>query len=540
MPSLPTSPSAPLHVVWFKRDLRIRDHAALAQAATRGAVLPLYIVEPEVLQAEDFSPRHWSFLRASLLELRENLARIGQPLIVRQGRAVAVLRGLHEQYALAGIWAHEETGNAITYARDRAVHRWAHAAGIPFTEIAQAGVVRALRDRDGWAGIWEKRMQQPITPPPASLPPLDLEPGHIPTHADLGLPADTCATQPGGERAAHAMLASFLDQRGAFYSREMSSPISAATSCSRLSTHLAYGTISTRSVLHATRQRRTALRQQDTAANRDPAIPAWLRSLAAFESRLHWRCHFMQKLETEPEIEHHNFVRAFDGLREVDWNPARFAAWAAGSTGYPMVDACMRALAATGWINFRMRAMLVSFAAYDLWLHWREPSLHLARLFTDYEPGIHYCQVQMQSGTTGINTIRIYNPTKQGQEHDPKGVFIREWLPELAAVPTAFIHTPWLMPPAVQQQVGCIIDTHYPAPIVEHAAAVQRARAALAEVRRMPETRAEARAVHEKHGSRQRPPRRHHSRRTSRRTPAPAQQMALWGDDAPEQTGGVL
>ncbi len=516
-----------VHLVWFKRDLRVQDHAPLAQAARHGAVLPLYIIEPAVIHAADFSPRHWTFLRASLLELREHLARLGQPLIVRQGDAVAVLHALHAQHPLAAIWAHEETGNAITYARDRAVHRWARAHGIALHEIPQAGVVRALRDRDGWAGIWEQRMRQPATPPPAYLPRLELELGTIPTHADLGLPADTCATQPGGETAAHTMLASFLQQRGQHYSREMSSPLSAETSCSRLSTHLAYGTISTRSVLHATRQQRAALRQQDTATNRDPTIPAWLRSLAAFESRLHWRCHFMQKLETEPAIEYHNFVRAFDGLREVDWNAERFAAWTAGSTGYPMVDACMRALAATGWINFRMRAMLVSFAAYDLWLHWREPALHLARLFTDYEPGIHYCQMQMQSGTTGINTLRIYNPIKQGQEHDPEGVFIRRWLPELANVPLAFLHLPWLMPPAVQQAVGCIVGTHYPAPIVEHNAAVQRARVALAEVRRMPETRSEARTVHEKHGSRQRPPR----RRTPRRTPAPAQQLGLWSDE---------
>ncbi len=529
-PSIP-----PLQLVWFKRDLRVHDHAPLAQAAQRGAVLPLYIIEPELLHAPDFSPRHWTFIRASLHELRERLAELGQPLLVRHGNALAVLTALADALPIGGLWAHEETGNAITYARDRAVRRWARARGIPFTELPHNGVVRRLADRDDWAGLWERRMQQPVTPAPRTLPRLDLdelEIGAIPTHAALGLPPDPCAVQAGGEAAAHATLASFLYQRGTSYSREMSSPLTAAESCSRLSVHLAYGTISTRLVLQATRQRRAELRAQDRATNPDPQLAAWLRSLSAFESRLHWRCHFMQKLESEPAIEQHNFVRAYDGLRELDENAERFAAWASGNTGYPMIDACMRALAATGWINFRMRAMLVSFAAYDLWLHWREPALHLARLFTDYEPGIHYCQMQMQSGTTGNNTLRIYNPTKQGQEHDPKGQFIRQWLPELANVPLAFIHTPHLMPPALQHELGCVIGTHYPAPVVDHRQAVQRARAALAEIRNMPATRAEARAVHQKHGSRHRPPTRRTSRRTLRSHPPttnpPAEQLALW------------
>jgi deoxyribodipyrimidine photo-lyase len=168
----------------------------------------------------------------------------------------------------------------------------------------------------------------------------------------------------------------------------------------------------------------------------------WSAALAAFEGRLHWHCHFIQKLESEPSIEFENLHRACDGLRENDFDAERFEAWRAGHTGFPLVDACMRALQAGGWINFRMRAMLVSFSSYQVWLHWRQPARALARLFTDYEPGIHYSQVQMQSGTTGINTLRIYNPVKQSQDHDPEGAFIRRWVPELADVPTDWIHSP--------------------------------------------------------------------------------------------------
>jgi len=162
----------------------------------------------------------------------------------------------------------------------------------------------------------------------------------------------------------------------------------------------------------------------------------------------------------------------------------------------------MRSLNATGWLNFRMRAMLVSVAAYHLWLHWREPGLHLARQFIDFEPGIHWSQMQMQSGTTGINTMRVYSPTKQAQEHDPEGVFIRRWVPELAGVPTEHLAEPWRLPLAEQRAAGCVIGSHYPAPIVDPVNAVREAKARLAAVRRQPEAQHEADGVQARHGSR--------------------------------------
>jgi deoxyribodipyrimidine photo-lyase len=210
------------------------------------------------------------------------------------------------------------------------------------------------------------------------------------------------------------------------------------------------------------------------AATPDRALAQGLRG---FAGRLRWHCHFMQKLEDEPAIEHRNFSRAHDGLRETSFDTARFEAWCSGHTGYPMVDACMRQLRATGWINFRMRAMLVSFAAYHLWLHWREPGLFLARQFLDFEPGIHWSQMQMQSGTTGINTLRIYSPTKQARDHDPEGLYIRRWLPEVGS-------------------------SAYPSPIVDERAALARAKEQLYALRRTDAARAEADAVQQRHGSR--------------------------------------
>ena len=162
-------------------------------------------------------------------------------------------------------------------------------------------------------------------------------------------------------------------------------------------------------------------------------------------------------------------------------------------TGYPMVDACMRMLTATGWLNFRMRAMLMSFASYHLWLHRRKPALHLARLFTDYEPGIHYSEAEMQSGTTGINSIRIYNPIKQGVDHDPDGTFIREWVPELADMQQEFIHMPWKAP---SQMNG------YPIPVVDEKTARKAAAEKLYRLRKNTAHKEIARKIVNKHGSR--------------------------------------
>lgn len=495
-----------MQLVWLKRDLRVRDHAPLAEAAARGWVLPLYIVEPSVVRAPDFDASHWTFIRDSLAELREELGRRGGSLVVRVGEAVEVLESLRRDVNMVAIWAHEETGNGVTYARDRAVRRWARDSGVLFHELPANGVVRRLASRNGWARQWEQRMARPVVETPHGFTPVSVDPGELPTHAQLGLYPDLRRlAQPGGERAAHATLDSFLAERGAHYHTDLSSPLTAFDGCSRLSPHLAWGTISTRQVVQATRAR-VAWAEGD-----------WKRALRAFDARLHWRCHFMQKLEDEPAIEFESFVRAYDGMREPHFNADFFEAWKSGQTGYPMVDACMRCLTETGWINFRMRAMLMSFAAYQLWLHWREPALHLAKLFVDYEPGIHYSQAQMQSGTTGINTLRIYSPTKQVLDHDPRGVFIRRWIPELRDMPDDGIAMPWRYP--------ALMDG-YPRPIVDHAEAVRLARQRLTPYRRRPEAREEAQGVAEKHGSRKsglKP-----TERKTRKRPTPTAQGRLF------------
>jgi len=478
-----------LNVVWFKRDLRVQDHAALALAAAAGPVLPIYIAEPGLWAEPDAAARQWDFAAECLASLRGDLIGLGQPLRVFVGEAVPVLQCIAQTHRIAAVWSHEETGNAWTFARDRGVAAWARAAGVEWHQMRQTGVIRRLKSRDGWAKAWDADMARPLSATPATVPSLPGNwPTHIPSARELGLPEDPCPhRQPGGRAQGLQTLDSFLTRRGRDYRYQMSSPLTAFDASSRLSPHIAWGTLSLREVSQATIAR---LRGLDASSE----SKRWRGSMISFAGRQHWHCHFMQKLEDAPRLEFENLHHAYDGLRPMVPDPVRLAAYATGRTGFPFVDACMRALRDHGWINFRMRAMLMSFASYHLWLPWRDTGLHLARQFVDYEPGIHWPQVQMQSGTTGINTMRVYNPVKQGYDQDPTGQFVRRFVPELAAVPDAFVHEPWRWDGAA--------SLRYPTPIVDHLAAAQTARDALAGVRKTPAHRPEADAIAQKHGSR--------------------------------------
>ncbi len=482
-----------IQIVWFKRDLRLSDNAALAAAAAAGPVLPLFIVEPDYWTQPDVSARQWEFWRGCAGDLGDAVVLRGGALIVRQGEAVSVLRALRDQIGHFTLHSHEETGNAWTYDRDRAVKSWCTVHGMAWHEYRQFGVVRGPKvNRNRWASQWDNMMEQDCIAEPSSIKWLEAKSDGLPTSAELGLDDDPLKSPPPrGRDAAEADLWSFLHERGEHYTREMSSPVTAETACSRLSAHLAYGTLSMREVTQA-------------AWARYPQIPAsekaWRQSIRSFIARLHWHCHFIQKLESEPSAEYRAFARVYDGLRPRPADAERMAAWEEGRTGYPFVDAAMRYLNATGWINFRMRAMLMSFASYDLWLPWQESGLSLARKFVDYEPGIHWPQCQMQSGETGINTVRIYSPVKQGHDQDPDGRFIRRWVPELADVPDSYVHEPWRL--AGGDRTALCPD--YPDRLVDHSVAAKHAKDAIFALRRKPEARAEARAVVTKHGSRKR------------------------------------
>ncbi|MEO0389666.1 MAG: FAD-binding domain-containing protein [Pseudomonadota bacterium] len=498
-------------ILWFKRDLRVSDHPALAHAAALGPVVPLFIHEPGFWAQRDVSGRQWDFVQESLADLRSALADLGLTLVERTGAAQDVLEAVRAEVKAAHLVSHEETGSGWTYTRDKEVAAWARDAGVIWEELAQSGVVRRLQGRDGWAQQRNAFLRQPQVTPQGLRAGVALVSDPVPRL----VAADHCpARQPGGRRAGLALLGSFLTQRGRTYRAAMSTPLEGEWACSRLSPHLAWGTLSGREASQA-----TAARQREVKGTRE----GWGGSLKSFQARLAWRDHFMQKLEDEPQVEHRCLHSAYDGMRGDD--TARRMAWERGETGLPFVDACMRMLAATGWMNFRMRSMLMAVASYHLWLDWRLTGAHLARQFTDFEAGIHWPQTQMQSGTTGMNTVRIYNPVKQGLDQDPEGIFTRRWCPELEHVPLQHLQTPWAWDGAAQ-----VLDRAYPAPIVDVKEAARQARERIWAVRRGGEFRAEAARIVDKHASRKDPQR--HFVQDRDRGQARARRQAQKGRDA--------
>ncbi|QFU06680.1 Cryptochrome-like protein cry2 (plasmid) [Pseudoalteromonas sp. THAF3] len=473
-----------ISLVWLKRDLRINDHAPIHFAAqSMRPVLCLYVIEPEYWCLDDTSERQFRFVAQALRSLATQLERIGGRLLVRRGEVCDILARIHLHAPIHTLYSHQETGNSWTYSRDNQVFSWCRERSIAIATYRQQAVFRGAIERDHWQTKAQHWLKQPQLESPTHLTSL------LSHHDGLALldhyPGNDNLIASGAQHGAHACALatqqSFLATRMHYYRGGISSVLSAPTRCSRLSPYLAYGVISLRESI------------QSLGAIKGPA--GHKRAVLA---RLHWHSHFVQKLESEPSYCEHAVHRDLIHLRAEQFDQQQFLAWCQGQTGVPFIDACMRFLHHYGWINFRMRAMLIAYASYQLWLDWRQPAAFLAAQFVDYEPGIHYPQVQMQSGCTGINPWRMYNPVTQGQKYDPHGHFIRRWLPELSKVPSAYVHTPWLYN-------GLSHDT-YPHPSVLPDIALRQAKARIADYyQRHVNSRETARVGHQ-HGSRKRQP----------------------------------
>ena len=447
-----------INIVWFKRDLRLTDHKPLQLAVDNGMpVLLLYCFEPVLLQYGDSDPRHWRFVYQSLQQMKQLLLPYNATIEVVHTNALTVFETIATQYQIQHIFSHEEIGNKPSYDRDKQLKLFCHQRQINWVETPTNGITRGLQTRKDFAKHWHAVMLSPV---------FEVELSSIKTINIAGLlPAvenditllqmiaeSNAAFQPGGEINARAYLQSFLYERKSNYNRHISKPLESRKSCSRISPYLTWGNVTMKQVYQSALQA-----MADTGDK---------RNINFFISRLHWHCHFIQKFESECRMEFENLNKGFDHIRTEE-NIALTTAWKTANTGYPLVDACMNCVTATGYLNFRMRSMLVSFLTHHLWQPWQSGAHHLARQFLDYEPGIHYPQFQMQAGTMGVNTIRMYNPVKQSKDHDPQGIFIKKWLPSLQHVPEQFIHEPWTMTEIEQQLYQCTIGEHYPSPIVD-------------------------------------------------------------------------
>jgi deoxyribodipyrimidine photo-lyase len=473
-----------INIVWFKKDLRSSDHAPLNEA-TLGEypVLPIYVFEPDYWEQEDAALRHWEFTKQSLEFLKKDLSIQGQALVFRQGKILEVFEDLRKEFKINAIYSHQETGNAWTFQRDNYVRSWGRANGIKILEYQTNSIVRGLVNRDKWSAERDKFMSKAILEKP-NIRPLEIDLSQISVDINFRGNSVKNSQQIGGADNGWKYLESFFQGRGNNYRQDMSSPLLAEAACSRISPYLAYGNLSVREVLWFVKNN----------SFKDKKMSS---SVKSFKSRLAWKDHFGQKLEDDFLIESACLHRSYENLRPKIPDITLLAAWENGETGFPFVDACMRYLRKTGWINFRMRAMLMSFASYHLWLDWRNSGKILANFFTDYDPGIHWPQVQMQSGTTGINAIRIYNPIKQGIDQDPEGVFIRKWVPELRHLTNVELHK------VGTGTMRLNFGSSYPETIVDLIRAGKFAREKVWEVRKLCGFKSQAQNIVKKHGSRQ-------------------------------------
>ncbi|WP_281239063.1 cryptochrome/deoxyribodipyrimidine photo-lyase family protein [Flavobacterium praedii] len=445
-----------INIVWFKRDLRLQDNEAVFNALqSKTPSLLLYVFENSLQKDGHYSERHWNFIKQSIQDINQQLLPFNTKILSVSGEVISIINSIQEIYKIDTVFSHQETGIKITYERDKSFKRFCKNNFIQWKENTNNGIFRALENRKNWVKLWEDYMNsKQFSFEATSQNFLPLENIQILENSFETVPLETIPNtifQKGGSIMANKYLESFFANRYLDYNRNISKPLLARKSCSRLSPYIAWGNLSSRQVLQQAANFRFICTDK--------------KQIDSFVSRLTWQAHFIQKFEMEEVMEFESVNKGYHTLKKKI-NDTFIDAWKMGQTGFPIIDACMRCLNETGYLNFRMRAMVVSFFTHNLWQPWQEATQHLSQMFLDFEPGIHFPQLQMQAGETGINMLRIYNPLKNSLEHDPNAEFIKKWVPELRELPIPFAHNPSKMTFLDQKFCNFDLGVDYPKPIV--------------------------------------------------------------------------
>lgn len=444
-----------LQLVWFKRDIRLFDHQAIHHAVATGEkVLFMYIAEPSIWQAGDLAKRHFTFMQQSLEDIQQSLRKIGGELYVAIGEMESILDDIYKMYGAFRMHSHYEHGIQPTFDRDLRVKRWMHEHTCLWTEYADFPVVRgknAPRRRD----FLKEWIKEPILAIPRQVFSLSTVPNALTNDLtileSLQVPGEERAIDiRGGEKEGIAYAKRFFEEKYMRYNINMNKPYVAPSSSSIISPYLTWGNISLKSLMRAVQKHMKHLKQTANPSEYDFLF----EQLKSFQARLEWRSSFVQTVENFPMMHIRSLDSRFEGIRHQ--NPELLNAYIKGETGFPFLDACMRSLQQTGWINFKQRAMLATFGCNVLLLDWRVVGKVLAHAFTDYDPGIHWKQMQLQSGIDPKHHIPMHNVIKQGKENDPKGEFIKLYIPELRHLDNTNIHEPWSL--EINPYITPIID----------------------------------------------------------------------------------
>lgn len=444
-----------INIVWLKRDIRLHDNKALSNAIkNEKRFLILYAFENILLTDPHYNERHWNFIKESLVDINTELKEYNSKVLIVQSEIIGIFNQIQNFYKIDTVFSHLETGILTTYNRDKDVTRYCRNNNINWIENINNGVQRGIENRKNWFEDWNTYMEADVevfNPTENQLLNSEdvLKIETISHPISLETPNET-KFQKGGRSLAWKYTNTFFQERYKDYMFHISKPELSRTSCSRISPYLAWGNISVREVFKA----------GEKVKNKSNG-----KHIGAFLSRLRWQAHFIQKFEMEHTMEEASVNKGYHKLKKSVSKQYQ-KAWKNGQTGFPLVDACMRCLQETGYLNFRMRALTVSFFTHILWQPWQDATKHLSQMFLDFEPGIHFPQLQMQAGETGINNLRIYNPIKNGIEHDEDAVFIKKWVPELRDLDTPFAHEPYLMTSLEQQFQNFFLGKDYPLPIV--------------------------------------------------------------------------